>query len=140
MNDFDISDIEKAVSDAILGLNVSSHVWNNRPKATDDSINDFVVVKVSGGITDKAAFGQCRVAIHLFARDVKEMKNSKRLSVMQKALEGLPLWIESAPESQSDPKVPGILIDGHPRIVGDTPDDFGFHVRIISFRIFIKAV
>ena len=140
INDFDITDIEKAVADAVRGLGVSANVWNNRPKATDDKINDFAVVKVTGGITDKAAFGQTRIAVHLFARDVKEMKNSKRLSVMQKALEGLPLWIESAPQSESDPKVPGILIDGHPRIVGDTPDDFGFHARIISFRLFIKAV
>lgn len=129
MNDFDITDIEKAVSDAVRELGVSQHVWNNRPKATDDSINDFVVVKVTGGISDKAAFGQTRIAIHLFARDVMEMKNSKRLSVMQKALNGLPLW----------PNEGKFLIDGHPRIVGDTPDDFGFHVRIISFRLFIKA-
>lgn len=128
MNDFDITDIENAVSGAIRTMGVSSHVWNNRPKATDDDIDDFVVVKVSGGITDKAAFGQCRIAIHLFARDVLEMKNAKRLSVMQKALESLPLWIEP------------LLIDGHPRIVGDTPDDFGFHARIITYRLFIKAV
>ena len=127
MNDFDISKIEKAVADEIRTLGVSTHVWNNRPKATDDSIDEFVVVKVSGGITDKAGFGQCRLAVHLFARDVKEMKNSKRLSVMQSKVESLPLWI--------DP----LLIDGHPRIVGDTPDDFGFHARIITFRVYIKA-
>jgi len=130
MNDFDITDIEKAVSDAVRGLGVSTNVWNNRPKVTDDSISDFAVVKVSGGISDKAAFGQCRIAIHLFARDVMEMKNSKKLSVMQKALMGLPLW----------PNEGKFLIDGHPRIVGDTPDDFGFHARIISFRLYIKAV
>lgn len=127
MNDFDISDIETAVADAVRTLGISSHVWNNRPKAVADDIDDFVVVKVTGGITDKAALGQTRIAFHLFARDVKEMKNGKRLSVMQKALESLPLWIDK------------YLIDGHPRIVGDTPDDFGFHVRIISFRLFIKA-
>lgn len=128
MNDFDITDIENAVSEAIRTMGVSAHVWNNRPKATNDDIDDFVVVKVTGGITDKAALGQTRLAIHLFARDVKEMKNAKRLSVMQKALYDLPLWIDK------------YLIDGHPRIVGDTPDDFGFHARIITYRLFIKAV
>lgn len=127
MNDFDITKIEEAVSAVIRTLGVSTNVWNNRPKATDDTIDDFVVVKVTGGITDKAALGQTRLAIHLFARDVKEMKNSKRLSVMQEALSPLPLWIDK------------YLIDGHPRIVGDTPDDFGFHARIITFRLFIKA-
>ena len=137
INDFDITEVENAVADAVRELGVSAHVWNNRPKATDDTIHDFAVVKVTGGITDKAAFGQTRLAVHLFARDIKEMKNSKRLSVMQKALEGLPLWIEN---KTADPKSHGILMDGHPRIVGDTPDDFGFHARIITFRLYIKAV
>ena len=127
MNDFDITDVESAVAGVIRTMGVSSHVWTNRPKATDDDIDDFVVVKVTGGITDKAALGLTRVAVHLFARDVKEMKNAKRLSVMQKAILTLPLAIDK------------YLIDGHPRIVGDTPDDFGFHARIITFRLFIKA-
>lgn len=129
INDFDITDVENAVTDAVRELGVSEHVWNNRPKATDDTIDSFAVVKVTGGVTDKAAYGQCRVAVHLFARDIKEMKNSKRLSVMQKKLYGLPLW----------PNHGKYLIDGHPRYVGDTPDDFGFHARIITFRLFIKA-
>ena len=126
MNDFDITDIEKAVSEAVRSLGFP-RVWNNRPKAVDDTIDDFLVVKVSGGITDKAAFGLTRVAISIFVRDVREMKNSKRLSVLQKTLEGLPLWIGDN------------LLDGHPRIVGDTPDDFGFHARIITYRLYIKA-
>ena len=54
---------------------------------------------------------------------------------MQKKLVNLPLWIE--------PNTPGaghgLLIDGNPRVVGDTPDDFGFHARIITYRLFIKA-
>ena len=126
MNDFDITDIEKAVTETIRSLGFP-RVWNNRPKAVDDTINDFVVVKVSGGITDKAAFGLTRLAISIFVRDVQEMKNSKRLSVLQKGLEQLPLWIGDN------------LLDGHPRIVGDTPDDFGFHARIITYLLYIKA-
>ena len=128
INDFDISDVEKLIADAVRGLGVSANVWFNRPKATSDTIGDFAVVNVSGGITDKAAYGECRVSIHLFARDVKEMKNSKKLSVMQKKLEGLSTWIEP------------LLINPHPRIVGDSADDFGFHARIINFKVFIKAV
>ena len=136
MNDFDITDIERLATEAIRGLGISEHVWNNRPKATSDTIGDFVVVKVTGGITDKAAFGQTRLSVHLFARDVKEMKNSAKLSVMQKALESLPTWIEPTDPAQGH----GLLLDGHPRIVGDTPDDFGFHARIITFRLVVKAV
>ena len=37
MTDYDITDIEKLASDAVRNLGVSTHVWNNRPKATDDS-------------------------------------------------------------------------------------------------------
>lgn len=127
MNDFDITDIEAKFSDAIRSLGVSKNVWNNRPKATSDSISEFVVVKVSGGISDKCAYGDTHVAVSLFARDVKEMKNSKKLSLMQKAMESLPVYI--------DP----LLIRGNPRIIGDTADDFGFHARIMNFKVIIKA-
>lgn len=135
MNYFDITDIEKLATDAIRGLGISSHVWNNRPKATDDNIGEFVVVKITGGITDKAAFGQCRLAVQLFARDISEMKNAKKLSVMQKKLVNLPLWIEPTEQSQGH----GLLIEGTPNVVGDTPDDFGFHARIITYRLFVKS-
>lgn len=128
INDFDITDVEKAVADAVRTLGVSTNVWNNRPKATSDTIDDFVVVRVTGGLNDKAAYGQCRVSIHLFARDVREMKNSKKLSVMQKRLYSIPLSVGK------------YLINGEPRYVGDTADDFGFHARIISFSIIIKAI
>ncbi|MBR5414178.1 MAG: hypothetical protein IK114_14300 [Fibrobacter sp.] len=127
LNDFDITTIENLISAEVRKLGVSEHVWNNRPKATDDTISDFVVVKVSGGISDKAAYGDCRVLIYLFARDVKEMKNAKRLSVMQQRLRALPLWIEP------------LLINGKPRVIGDTADDFGFHTRILNFKVFIKS-
>lgn len=126
INDFDITDIEGVFSAAVRELGFP-RVWNNRPKATDDSISDFVVVKVSGGISDGAAYGSCRVLVHLFARDVKEMKNAKKLSVMQKKMLSLPLWIEP------------LLLDGHPRVIGDTADDFGFHARIMNFKVFIKT-
>ena len=126
MNDFDISDIEKEFADAVRALSVSQHVWNNRPKATDDGIADFVVVRVAGGISDESAYGSCRVLVTLFARDVKEMKNSKKLSVMQKKLESLPLDLTH------------LVISKYPRIVGDTADDFGFHARTLNFKTIIK--
>ena len=128
LNDFDITDIEKVFADTIRDLGVSDHVWNNRPKVVDDSINDFAVVKVSGGVSDKNAFGQCRVALYLFARDVREMKNSARLSYMQKAFtDAMPMRIDK------------YIADHTPRYVGDSADDFGFHTRIISFSVIIKS-
>lgn len=126
MNDFDITDIENLVAAQLRTLGFT-HVWYNRPKATDDTISDFVVVKVSGGITDYAAYGQCRVMVYLFARNVKEMKNSAKLSLMQQKVQQIPLWI--------DP----LLLNGKPRIIGDTADNFGFHCRIINFKVTIKT-
>lgn len=128
MNNFNITEIENTVVEHIRSLGVSDHVWKNRPKATSDDIDDFVVVKVTGGISDKAAFGQCRVAVHLFSRDVREMKNDARLSVMQDALIiGMRMRIGK------------LIADDKFRYVGDTADDFGFHVRIISFSVIIKS-
>jgi len=127
LNNFDISDIERDFTEAVRATGVSEHIWNNRPKAVNDEISSFVVVRVSGGVADKEAFGDCRVLVHLYARDVLEKKNSKRLSVMQKKLTELSL-------------TPGnLLVNPHCRVVGDTADDFGFHARILNFKVFIKA-
>lgn len=127
LNDFDISYIEEAIATEVRSIGVSANVWNNRPKATSDTISDFVVVKVVGGLSDKNAYGECRVSIYLFVRDVKEMKNSKKLSVMQdKLLNGLSLDLDR------------VVIGRYPRMVGDTADDFGFHCRIINFKVFMK--
>ena len=126
LNDFDITDIEKLISDEVRSIGVSANVWNNRPKAVSDKIADFVVVKVSGGLSDKNAYGECRVSIHLFARDIKEMKNAKKLSVMQKKLLELPLNIGP------------LVIGRYPRVVGDTADDFGFHARFVNFKVYFK--
>ena len=60
---------------------------------------------------------------------------SSDVLVMQKKLKDIPLWIEPDSPSQGH----GLLIDGNPRVVGDTPDDFGFHARIITYRLFVKA-
>ena len=125
-NDFDITDIERLATDAIRDLGISANVWNNRPKATSDTIGDFVVVKVTGGITDKAAFGQTHIAVQLFARDVAEMKNSKKLSVMQKRLKNIRLWLEPDDPSQGH----GLLIEGTPRVVGHT-GTLGAQMRMI---------
>ena len=135
MNLFDITEIENLVSTELRKLGFP-RVWNNRPKAIDDKVDDFVVVKVSGGVSDKVAFGTTRIAVYLYVRDVLEVKNSKKLSLMHKKLAGLPLWIE--PEEPSE-NGGGLLINGNARVVGDTADDFGFHCRIISYHITIKS-
>lgn len=127
MNNFDISDVEKLIGDEVRNLGFE-HVWYNRPKSVSDDISDFVTVRVTGGIRDRKAFGACTASITLYARDVKAMKNSKKLSVMQRKLDSLPLWVNP------------LLISGTHSIVGDTSDGFGFHARIINIHVTIKTV
>lgn len=126
-NDFDITMIEDAVIEIVRNLAVSKKVYPNRPKATD-SASDFVVVGVDG-VDDRAAYGECTVSIDLFAKDIDNVKNRKKLSVMyQKLRKGFPA------------SAGRLLFDTEWNILGDTPDDFGFHARMIRINTTIKAI
>lgn len=126
-NDFDITTIEDAVIEIVRNLGVSKKVYPNRPKATD-SATDFVVVGVDG-VDDRAAYGECTVSIDLFAKDIDYVKNRKKLSVMyQKLRKGFPTSSGR------------MLFDTEWNILGDTPDDFGFHARMIRIQTTIKAI
>ena len=126
-NDFDITTIEDAVIEIVRNLGVSKKVYPNRPKATD-SATDFVVVGVDG-VDDRAAYGECTVSIDLFAKDIDYVKNRKKLSVMyQKLRKGFP-----ASSGR-------LLFDTEWNILGDTPDDFGFHARMIRIQTTIKVI
>lgn len=127
INDFDISTIEDVVIEIVRNLGVSKKVYPNRPKATD-SATDFVVVGVDG-VDDRAAYGETTVSIDLFAKDIDYVKNRKKLSVMyQKLRKGFP-----ASSGR-------LLFDIEWNILGDTPDDFGFHARMIRIQTTIKAI
>ena len=127
INDFDISKIEDTVIDVVRNLGVSKKVYPNRPKATD-SATDFVVVRVDG-VDDLYVYGQTVVSIDLFAKDIDNIKNRKKLSVMyQKLRQGFPA------------SAGRILFDNEWNILGDTPDDFGFHARMIRINTTIKAI
>lgn len=126
-NDFDITTIEDAVIEIVRNLGISKKVYANRPKAADPA-TDFVVVGVDG-IKDRAAYGECTVSIDLFAKDIDNVKNRKKLSVMyQKLRKGFPASIGR------------LLFDIEWNILGDTPDDFGFHARMIRIQTTIKAI
>lgn len=129
MNDFDITDIETRVKEIVRDeLKVSTTVFNNRPKSADISGNDFCVVKVSGTVQDRGAYGECVIGIHLFAKDISNQKNGKKLSVMYKKLvKGLPY---------DDGRY---IFDETPTTVGDTADDYGFHARILQLHTIIKV-
>lgn len=128
MNDFDITAIKDEVIRLIRSLGISKKVYPNRPKATEPA-PDFVVVSVIGTIVDKLAYGECTIGVSLFAKDLGEVVNDKKLSHMyQKFIKGFP-----ASSGR-------LLFDTEPNVLGDTPDDFGFHARLIRIKTTIKGI
>lgn len=126
-NNFDITAIEDEIRQIVRGLGVSGKVYTNRPTESTPS-NDFVVASVSGGTEDLKAYGECVVDVTLFAKDVDGFKNGKRLSVMQKKfVDGFPASTET------------MLFDTDFNTLGDTPDGFGYHARIIRIKTTIKS-
>ena len=130
MIQFDQTLLEKALGDLIRGLGVSENVYPSRPRSSASDLKDFVVCHVSGMVRDDAAYGVCDVEISLFARDVSNMKNSPKLSVMQGKLKTLPAEIGS------------FVFDLRGmHTVGDSSDGNGYHVRIVQLRkVIIKIV
>lgn len=131
MNNYDQTIIETAIADVIRGLGISANVFNNRPKSSERDLKDFVVCKVVGNIRDYGAYGMCTVSVSLFAQDVANMKNGKKLSAMQgKLKEGV------------SGEIDGMVLDFKGiEPVGDTPDGFGYHARIIQLKqVIIKIV
>ena len=126
MNEFDITEIEDAVMDIIRSLGVSKKVYPNRPKSAETAA-DCVVVRAEG-VDDLAAYGECTVSVDLFAKDIDYVKNRKKLSVMYRRLR------EGFPSSSGR-----LLFDPEWNILGDTPDDFGFHARMIRIQTTIKS-
>lgn len=127
INDFDISTIEDAIIEIVRSLGVSKKVYPNRPKVAEPA-SDFVVIGVDG-IDDLATYGKCTVTIDLFAKDIDYMKNKKKLSVMyQRLRKGFPASSER------------IMFDTEWNTLGDIPDDFGFHARMIRIKTTIKAI
>lgn len=127
-NEFDITDIEAWLADYVrTTLKVSKNVFSDRPKSLDSPCDDFVVAKVTGSIADTAAYGRCSVGFRLFARDISNRKNGKKLSVMYRRL------IAGFPAEHGR-----YIFSGIPVIVGDVADDFGFHARIIQIKTIIK--
>ena len=126
INDFDITIIEDEVIAILRNLGFSK-VYPNRPKASDPA-SEFAVVGV-GGVDDLSAYGETIVTISLFAKDIDNVKNRKKLSAMyQKMRKGFPAHSGR------------MLFDTEWNTLGDTPDDFGFHARIIRISTTIKAI
>lgn len=128
-NYFDQTEIEQDLGDVIKQMGISKNVFlGSRPRSVAESMQDFVVVKLYGNISDLDTYGRTTCSVHLFARDVQNQKNGKKLSIMQNKL-----------YSNLSNSV-GKLILGNATVVADTYDNLGFHVRIINFQTTIKAI
>lgn len=130
MNFFDTTAIEDTMKVLIRDGGVSAKVYTSRPTATTESLSDFVVVKISGNIRDRAAYGECVIAVHLFAKDISNVKNGKKLSVMQEKLYAV---LESNLEAN------GLVLSDNPTVVADVSDGLGFHARMINIQTIIKS-
>ena len=119
--------LQETIGQAVLDAGVTTKVFANRPKA-QVKVQDFAVVRVAYQVDDLAAYGTCSVRVALFARDVENVKNGKRLGLMYDALiSGMPAEIGR------------YMISRNPLISPDIADDYGFHARIVTFKITIKV-
>lgn len=129
MNRFDITEIEEAVKRIVRDAGVSQSVYSNRPKAMREPKDDFVIVSVSGRVSDRAAYGECKVLVYLFARDAHGFKNGAKLSKMYSAfIAGLPGFSGR------------YELDQTPSVLGDAADDYGYHARVIELFVNIKSI
>lgn len=129
MNVFDLTAIEKELQEAVRATGASGTVYTSRPNAVPGTMDDFIVAKVSGQVTDRGAIGSCICSVSLFAKDLQGgFKNGTRLSLMQRRLtEGLALSTGS------------LMFSDTPRIVADAPDGYGYTARIINIDTTIKT-
>ena len=129
MNNFDPTALEKSLGDAIYEAGVSANVFHNRPKSMEKDLSDFVVCRVSGPVRDRGALGECTFTVSLFAKNVANMKNAAKLSVMQTKLKAIPLEFDN------------IVIKPYTfSPLGDAADNhYGYHIRVINIQAFIKV-
>ena len=127
MNNFDPTAIENAFIDAIYNGGVSQNVFPNRPRSSERDLSDFVVCHINGTIRDRGALGECTFFVALFAKNVNNMKNGAKLSVMQTRLKALPVEFDN------------IVLQPYTFTPnGDIPSDAGYHTRVFYINAFIK--
>lgn len=137
-NAFSPSLVESAFR-AILGQgSVSANIYNNRPKSLSPTVSDFVVASMQGNLDDLAAYGDAVMNVTLFAKDVSGFKNGKKLSLMQgAAMQAMPVAVSI---TNGNTTIAEFEVGLHPSVIGDAPDDYGFHARMILFQVTIKAI
>lgn len=132
MNNFNPTDIFKAVKSTISGF----EVYPDRPKSKEQG-QGFVVVKLRGNLEDLSAYGRGNILVSLFAKDVDNIINAEKLSVMQERVRNMiPPEIDYT--TSNGPL--SLLMDTEPSCLGDTPDDYGYHARMFNYEFIIKSL
>lgn len=137
MNNFNISTIEGALKAMVKSWTIGERVYNNRPKAAVPA-DSFVVTYIIGQVNDNAVFGSTTVAIDLFAKDLNNEKNEVKLGWMYD--EFVRLFPARYDVVEGGEVKASFLFDQHPVVLGDAPDDYGFHARMIQVKTIIKAI
>lgn len=122
----DIQKIESAAFDLISETGVSQNVFVGfRPRAYD-TMDDLVVVRVSGGSTDELALGKSALSIELYTKNVGMIRDSGKLSEM---------WakIRKAMTTVSGPYLYSYL-----NTTPSIDDGNGFSFEIVNYTIIIK--
>ena len=127
MNNFNISTLEEALVKMVKSWSIADAVYTARPKAAP-KCDSFVIVSVVNGVTDRKAIGSTYVAIDLFAKDIANFKNGKKLGWMYDR------FVELFPASFE-----GYIFETTPNVLGDVADDYGFHARMIHVKTILKV-
>lgn len=135
MKVYDSTRLEDAIRGLLVSAGVCERVYSGRPKSKVQE-NAFAVVTLTDSIVDADTYADTHLGIHLFVRDVESEKNGRKLSYMQKMLEGcIPAEMDVMEDGEV---VDSYIIDLNPLILPDVADDYGFHARILDFTITIK--
>lgn len=105
--------------------NVSEHVFvSDRPNATTEQMNDFVVVALTGAMNDRNAYGDSNIRIDVFAKDRKGgLEATDKLEEMQlKVFEKFPMVNDK-------------FTTYKPRLIAGGDDGLGFHYLMIIAKI-----
>lgn len=138
-NNFSTTLLELACKAILEHIAVSDNVYNNRPKTIAPTVNDFVVTSVHSAVSDECAYGDCEMHITLFAKDVNAFKNNKKLASLENAvLCGFPTSAKIIDNNHNT--IAEYEIDNAPDVMPDTPDDYGFHARVILFQTILKVI
>lgn len=125
---YDIQKLLKSLYGRVIGIGKATYT-SNRPKATAEGMDDFIVVSAPHQLVDRLALGNTTCYVALFVKDRKGgSENLTRATQMQKAVYALFPFEDDS------------YMFRKPQIVASGADGNGFHIYTISIKTIIKAI